>query len=456
MDYIYRSLVALVLLLSVPALWAADYAAKLRFTHSSSGTAEHLSAASYVPGHCQSLSGGGYSYDGTYYLLFEGAGPQVAEATQDGNYLVVCKRVWSGNGGVEYAQGGTWTAVAYCPNGGTLSADKKMCLGAPEPPPPPCSAGNIVSSGLFDHGGDPAVFPSSSRLTCYGGCEARFQGSYPVARALVQGKYRYFGRGDYETTGGQCTAGAPQGKPGLTDVPPSSCGAGQVLGQFNGKDLCLDGGTGEPTNPNETPTPKTDTTTTTTTNNPDGSTTKTETTTHSDGSQTVVRTTTFPDGSTNQSKEEKPAPDEDPQKTFCEENPDAALCKKSDFGGGCGSFMCKGDAVQCAIAIEQHKRNCELWTPTALSDLGDQVATGADPEASQHPALASNRQVFNLGNSINTSKQYAGSCPADRSITVMGQTIAIPLSSLCPYLEMFGNVMIALALLGAARTVGVF
>lgn len=349
-----------------------------------------------------------------------------------------------------------------CPAGGTF--DGSQCVNAPSCPAgqtrdpttgacqaPPCQAGTIAGSGFVNMGANPSV--AGNRKACSGGCEVIFMGSYPETRALVDSKWNYFGNGSYERTGASCTASDVTVS---ANAPTNNCAAGQVLGTFNGEPLCLNGGTGEPVNPN-TPTPsETSTTTTNTINNPDGSTTKTETTTNADGSQTITTTTTQPNGSSTTTKEEKPAPDEDPKKSFCEENPEAVMCKKSDFGGSCGAFQCKGDAIQCAIAVEQHKRNCELWTPTALSDLGDQVASGADPEASQHPALVSNRQVFNLGNSINTSKQYAGSCPADRSITVMGQMIAIPLSSLCPYLEMFGNVMIALALLGAARTVGVF
>lgn len=334
-----------------------------------------------------------------------------------------------------------------CPEGSIWDSVTGTCKSS-------CTQGTSTGpAGYVDHGISPEV--AGAQSGCYGGCKVLFMGSYPVARSLVGGKYHYFGKGDYEKTGGTCTESDSVGLPG-SSVPPSTCGSGQVLGQFNGADMCLDGGTGAPTNPN-TPAPtETATTNTNTTSNPDGSTTKTETTTNPDGSQVVVTTTTNPDGSSTKTTEEKPAPDEDPKKSFCEDNPEAQLCKTSDFGGGCGGFNCKGDAVQCAIAMEIHKRNCELYTPTALSDLGNQLASGTDPNASSHPAAAANRQVFDLSSSINTSKRYAGSCPADRSITVMGQAIAIPLSTLCPYLVMFGNVMIVLAMLGAARTVGVF
>lgn len=426
MDHIYRSLIACCLLMLSVSAYADSY--RIDVTSTCAGQVQSSIPSGQQIADC--YKGEGKPADTTSELL----GVCPSEATK------VCYHV-------------SWNGALQIYNGQLVT----ILPAPPPPPPPPCSAGNIVAQGLFNQSADPAVFPSSSRTTCYGGCIAQFYGSYPVARALVGGKYRYFGKGYYETTGSQCTAGAPQGKPGLSDVPPSSCGEGQVLGQFNGADMCLDGGTGEPTNPNEPTPPQTDTTTTTTTNNADGSTTTTQTTTRPDGSQTIIRTTTAPDGSKNSTTEERQAPDEDPKKSFCEENPEAGLCQKSDFAGGCGGFNCKGDAIQCAIAKEQHRRNCTLFdTTTALSDLGNQLASGADPEAVQHPALASNRQVFDLSSSINTSKQYAGSCPADRTITVMGQSIAIPLSTLCSYFEMFGNVMIALALLGAARTVGVF
>lgn len=340
---------------------------------------------------------------------------------------------------------------ATCPSGYAYSVADGQCK-SNEPLPPPCAAGTTAASGYVNMGPNPAL--AGNRKACHGGCEVLFLGSYPERRALVNGKWNYFGIGSYERNGNSCTAANAEVS---TNAPTNTCADGQVLGTFNGSPLCLNGGTGEPINPNTPKPSETSTTTTNTTDNPDGSTTKTETTTNADGSQTITTTTTQANGSSSTTKEEKPAPDEDPKKSFCEENPEADLCKKSDFGGGCGGFNCKGDVIQCAIAQEQHRRNCTLFdTTTALSDLGNQLASGADPEASQHPALASNRQVFDLSTSINTSKQYAGSCPADRSITVMRQAIAIPLSTLCPYFEMFGNVMIALALLGAARTVGVF
>lgn len=358
-------------------------------------------------------------------------------------------------GGCNFTDDGTvrnnWTAVSAtytCPHGGTLNGT--VCVGANAPPT--CEAGTVAGSGYVNMGSNPSV--AGNRKACHGGCEVIFQGSYPELRALVQGKWAYFGKGSYERTGTSCSAADVAVS---TSAPTNQCASGQVLGEFNGQPLCLNGGTGEPTNPN-TPTPsQTATTNTTSSTNPDGSTTKTETTTKPDGSQVVVMTTTNPDGSSTQTREEKPAPDADPKDDFCKKNPAATLCKTSEFSGGCSAYLCKGDAVYCAMALEQHRRNCELFeNATPMSDLGKQIANGNDPQAGQHPANANNRSIIDLGTSLDMSKRWSGGCPTDRQITVMGQTMAIPLSSLCPYLEMFGNIIIALAMLGAARTVGVF
>jgi hypothetical protein len=69
-----------------------------------------------------------------------------------------------------------------------------------------------------------------------------------------------------------------------------------------------------------------------------------------------------------QSKTTESTPPDD----FCRSNPNATICKKSTFAAAsCGSSpACDGDAVQCAIATEQYRRNCMLYdTPNTESQL---------------------------------------------------------------------------------------
>lgn len=435
MDHIYRALIALVLMVASLVAHADTYPAVTQYSRdfaawfatpseACAGDPQGRTTAVNVGGAC------GWQY--------------ACRNTSNGNELCLQgQRACPAGGTLDGAQ---CINAPACTAGQTRNATTGVCEA------PPCQAGTLAGSGYVNMGANPAV--AGNRKACSGGCEVIFMGSYPELRALVQGKWNYFGKGSYERTGTSCTAADVAVS---SSAPTNQCASGQVLGEFNGQPLCLNGGTGEPTNPN-TPTPsQTATTNTTSSTNPDGSTTKTETTTKPDGSQVVVMTTTNPDGSSTQTREEKPAPDADPKDDFCKKNPAATLCKTSEFSGGCSAYLCKGDAVYCAMALEQHRRNCELFeNATPMSDLGKQIANGNDPQAGQNPASANNRSIIDLGTSLDMSKRWSGGCPTDRQITVMGQTMAIPLSSLCPYLEMFGNIIIALAMLGAARTVGVF
>lgn len=47
-----------------------------------------------------------------------------------------------------------------------------------------------------------------------------------------------------------------------------------------------------------------------------------------------------------------------------------------------------------------------------------------------------------------------GGCISDLSISVLGQSISLPISVICPYLAMLGNVLVAVSLLLAVRIVG--
>lgn len=157
-----------------------------------------------------------------------------------------------------------------------------------------------------------------------------------------------------------------------------------------------------------------------------------------------VCTTTKPDGT----QEEKP------KQQFCEENPDSPLCVKGEFGGSCASgFQCKGDAVQCAIAREQHKRMCEFFTErTPQSDLFNREK---DKEGNQTENLPGNETV-NLANTISTADAL-GVAPAglqDLQLTVWGQSVTLPISNLNPYLAILGNVLLAVSFLIAARIIG--
>ena len=123
----------------------------------------------------------------------------------------------------------------------------------------------------------------------------------------------------------------------------------------------------------------------------------------------------------------------------------------SGFGGSCmAGFACEGDAIQCAIAKEQHRRACRLFDEkSAESDLYDKEK---GKEGAQTKDLPGNKSETMTGR-INMSDAFGsgGQCIQDLSVTVMGQSMNLPFSKICPSIAVIGNIMVAVSLLLAAR-----
>ena len=128
-----------------------------------------------------------------------------------------------------------------------------------------------------------------------------------------------------------------------------------------------------------------------------------------------------------------------------EENP-------SQFGGACAAgFTCEGDAILCAIAKDQHIRACKLFddsSPESELYLANKGKTG-----NQTGDLPGN-ETISLAGRIDTSDALGGGgCFGDLSVTVWGTSVSLPLSNLCQYLAMLGNILVAVSMLIAARIV---
>lgn len=151
---------------------------------------------------------------------------------------------------------------------------------------------------------------------------------------------------------------------------------------------------------------------------------------------------------------------------ICTEHPTLPVCRtaqgepgegeedsdKSSWGGTCVTgWTCEGDAIQCAIAKEQHERNCELWAETDQAALFGQAITGNDPGLD---ALdRSQAETVDFSNVIDTTRTIGAGCIDDRNIDVMGHTITIPFSKLCPYLDIMGTIAVAFAMISAAAII---
>lgn len=237
-------------------------------------------------------------------------------------------------------------------------------------------------------------------------------------------------------TGSKCTVstnGATEG-----DKP---CPAGQVKGTINGQSVCVTAGVTETSKP---PTTSTETKT-----NPDGTTTTTTTTTQETTKcEAGVCTTTITKSVTETNKDAQGNTTGTTTTAGTETKPGTGSGGNGDgdgdgvassFGGSCPSFTCDGDAIQCAIALEQHKRNCEL-----LTDKGEFTREDAEGEFDSarnfDPA-----QLTTEGSlaSISSSTFLGGGCLADATYDVHGYSLTIPFSSLCVYLQAAGLAFLA-------------
>lgn len=348
-------------------------------------------------------------------------------------------------------EGGSCT----CDSGYLTNGTNDGCVAGPS-----CAQGSNYSSGYYSIGSSPTGIPQT--VGCDGNCGTVFVGSSPESRRLVNGVYQYFAKGAYERDGTTCETGSAPVSPAvasaLTVEPTPTCGADQTLLTVSGASVCVTTSTGLPVNPNAAST-ATENSTVSTVTNQDGSTTTTTTRTVNapgGGGQINEVTTVNKDaaGVITGGSITSTAP-ADPLKDFCKDNPQAPLCSKSNFGGACGAFVCQGDAAACAIARATSEIECQVKERTAQTTLGEQLQAGADPLAATLPTSA-NASIVNVPSSLITTGWLGGSCPPDRVIPFGSNSLTIPLSQLCNAFETLGAMLLVVAMLGAARIVGVW
>lgn len=143
---------------------------------------------------------------------------------------------------------------------------------------------------------------------------------------------------------------------------------------------------------------------------------------------------------------------------FCELHPSSSICKTSSVAAGyclagvSVGFNCDGDGIQCAIAAEQQKRNCEFFkTDDALTAKYNEALndTGVN-----NPAKAGNEKIVNIASSLDASSPYAGQCNSDVTISFNGDSVVVPFSAWCPELQALGYLFLAMAYMAAAVILG--
>lgn len=134
-------------------------------------------------------------------------------------------------------------------------------------------------------------------------------------------------------------------------------------------------------------------------------------------------------------------------------NSSAEACQGSEdsssFGGSCAAgFSCDGDAVQCAMAKEQHTKNCQLFEGTSPERSLYEAA-----KSSTTAGFNSSTTAITPGSFDTTNALGAGSCIADLNVVVWGSTIELPFSQVCDSLQYLRAVLLAVSFLIALRIV---
>ena len=125
----------------------------------------------------------------------------------------------------------------------------------------------------------------------------------------------------------------------------------------------------------------------------------------------------------------------------------------SEFGGACeAGFTCSGDAIQCAIAKEQHVRACRLFDKETPESILYEENKGK--EGNQTEDLEGNDTV-DLNNKIDQTDILGGGAGvSDLTVVVAGSTVVLPFSLLNTSLGYLGQLLVAVSMLVAFRIVG--
>lgn len=286
--------------------------------------------------------------------------------------------------------------------------------------------GNVADGAQFCM---PGAFDSPSK-----GCKVSFSRDafldYGGGASVTEGTFSM--SPNSSTVDQSCAVGPDTSPPKVPEK--EKCPSGYT-GTVNGVEVCVnkvpnsgaDGGSNETeTNDGtETTTRRVDRST-----NCDGDkcTTTTTTTTTRRNNSTGASSTTI---TTETSTTSKPG--------FCQENPSSKLCKDgkedgSSFGGSCGAgFTCEGDAIQCAMAQEQHRRACKLFddqTPESQLYNAEKSKTGKRTgDLPGNETIAFGQSMYDSSNALGP-----GTCISDLPVDVLGQTVSLPISQICPHL----------------------
>lgn len=247
---------------------------------------------------------------------------------------------------------------------------------------------------------------------------------------------------DMRITGEHCTSGwslenpAPETDAGPKDGEEEGCPVGYYEGTINGQKHCVmtPPATSEQTTEQKVTTHPDGTSTETTTTRssevkPDGSIEQTTTTTtkQKDASGNVTSTSTSITGSGSGLG------------AFCVANPGSQLCQGGGgFSGNCGAQpVCKGDAIQCAIAAATFEMNCQQLAALEEAQVFMDGLGGTEPTEAM-VAQALNREGefdFDIAQAFQDAQEnyvsFTKSCLPPMGFTFKGHTYQFNTGFIC-------------------------
>ena len=310
---------------------------------------------------------------------------------------------------------------------------------------------SIVCQPATDVSGTIALFPNCSK-----GCMGVVSGSNEFNRK-ADGKWVTFGSA--KGNGSTCDPAIiddlnaekdptyePQEEPKLAETPDATCMNGQK-GSVNGVTVCLPFSASSGVTETETK------------DNGDGTKTNSKTEVKCEnGKCEVTKTSTTTNNTTNNTVSSSSTTTTVDKADYCSKNKAAGVCKdekgeeegKGSFGGSCqGGFTCKGDAAMCAMAKEQHKRNCEMLEEDKdPASFINQVKNGTDGESAK--AMQEKATAINIATQLDkTGFGWPRSCPANTKIDLnfVPGYFEIPFTNVCPPLEIFSYIALAITAL---------
>lgn len=296
-----------------------------------------------------------------------------------------------------------------------------------------------------------------------GGClfEVNPTTAYP---SRVPGSTEFYSSGPSTSKGPGCTfdaAGVPSGTGTQTD-PRKGAGAASDVdpacpppkqkGQVNGVDVCLPPRPGDPVVTTNTTTTAPPTTAASAATAP--VTTSTSTTNCAAGAcTTTTNTATTTNGVTGEPTTETKTESRD---DYCTKNPRAPACQDSSYGGGtCGSAApaCSGDAVQCGIALQSWQTACAL-NPGASPEKTAYTDAMASLNSGSVLHTLPGKTTVDMQGMIDQTAHLAGSQgQVDLELTIAGRPFTFELSRLNYWLDVLGNIAVAMSLIAAVGIV---